>query len=82
MEDNSFKRLNFLRFYLKTIFFFKQKTSQQQLDQVDNLANAIAQENIGIACAFIQKTAAEKAVLDIDKRFAAVSSFLRCDFCS
>ncbi|KAB7502971.1 CCR4-NOT transcription complex subunit 1 [Armadillidium nasatum] len=49
---------------------FNRKTSQQQIEQVDQLANAIAQENIGIASAFIQKTAAEKAVLEMDKRFA------------
>ncbi|KAK7066941.1 CCR4-NOT transcription complex subunit 1 [Halocaridina rubra] len=48
------------------------RTSPQltQMDQMDSLAAAIAQENIGIACAFIQKTAAEKAVIEVDKRLA------------
>lgn len=50
------------------------RTSPQQLssqlDQIENLAAAIAQENVGIACAFIQKTAAEKAVIEVDKRLS------------
>lgn len=52
---------------------FARTNNQQlpaQLEQMESLAAAIAQENIGIACAFIQKTAAEKAVIEMDKRLA------------
>ncbi|KAG7168806.1 CCR4-NOT transcription complex subunit 1-like 2, partial [Homarus americanus] len=42
----------------------------QQVEQMEQLAAAIAQENVGIACAFIQKTAAEKAVIEMDKRLS------------
>ncbi|XP_042855455.1 CCR4-NOT transcription complex subunit 1-like isoform X4 [Penaeus japonicus] len=47
-----------------------QQQLPQQLEQMEQLAAAIAQENVGIACAFIQKTAAEKAVIEMDKRLA------------
>ena len=40
---------------------------------MEQLAAAIAQENVGIACAFIQKNAAEKAVNEMDKRLSQVS---------
>lgn len=40
---------------------------------MEQLASAIAQENVGIACAFIQKNAAEKAVLEMDKRLSQVN---------
>lgn len=48
----------------------QQQQLPQQVEQMEQLAAAIAQENVGIACAFIQKTAAEKAVIEMDKRLA------------
>lgn len=54
------------------IFQTNQQQLPQQLEQMEQLAAAIAQENVGIACAFIQKTAAEKAVIEMDKRLAQV----------
>ncbi|XP_076065903.1 CCR4-NOT transcription complex subunit 1 isoform X3 [Oratosquilla oratoria] len=55
------------------VLFSRQTSPQlpQQLEQVEQLATAIAQENVGIACAFIQKTAAEKAVIEMDKRLSS-----------
>ncbi|KAK8742070.1 hypothetical protein OTU49_002091, partial [Cherax quadricarinatus] len=47
-----------------------QQQLPQQMDQMDQLAAALSQENVGIACAFIQKTAAEKAVTEMDKRLS------------
>ena len=44
------------------------------MEQVEQFANSIAAENTPIACAFIQKTAAEKAVREMDKRFGNVSN--------
>ncbi|KAK9891930.1 hypothetical protein WA026_017413 [Henosepilachna vigintioctopunctata] len=40
----------------------------QQKDLVDQAAMAIASDNMELACAFIQKTAVEKAIPEIDKR--------------
>lgn len=40
----------------------------QQKEMIDQAANIIAQDNMELACAFIQKTAIEKAIPEIDKR--------------
>lgn len=40
----------------------------QQKELADQAANVVAQENMELACAFIQKTAIEKAIPEIDKR--------------
>ena len=39
----------------------------QQKDQVDMAANMIAQDNVELVCAFIQKWAIEKAIPEVDK---------------
>lgn len=40
----------------------------QQKELVEQAANVIAADNMELACAFVQKTAIEKVVLEIDKR--------------
>ncbi|XP_022241734.1 CCR4-NOT transcription complex subunit 1-like [Limulus polyphemus] len=45
--------------------------TQQQKELVEQAATVVAQENIELACCFIQKTAVEKAVLEIDKKLAS-----------
>lgn len=40
----------------------------QQKEMADQASNIVAQENMELACAFIQKTAIEKAIPEIDKR--------------
>lgn len=40
----------------------------QQKEMAEQAANVVAQENMELACAFIQKTAIEKAIPEIDKR--------------
>lgn len=40
----------------------------QQKDLAEQASNVVAQENMELACAFIQKTAIEKAIPEIDKR--------------
>lgn len=40
----------------------------QQKDMIEQAANIIANDNMELACAFVQKTAVEKAILEIDKR--------------
>lgn len=40
----------------------------QQKELIEQAANVVAQENMELACAFIQKTAIEKAIPEIDKR--------------
>jgi CCR4-NOT transcription complex subunit 1 len=39
----------------------------------EQAANLVAQENMELACAYIQKTAIEKAIPEIDKRLSNVS---------
>ena len=42
--------------------------TQQQTDGVEMTVAVIANDNVELACAFIQKKAIEKAILEIDKR--------------
>lgn len=42
---------------------------------MDQAAQVIAQDNTELACAFIQKTAVEKAIPEIDKRLTSVSYY-------
>lgn len=44
--------------------------TQQVKDMVEQASSLIATENMEIACAFMQKTAVEKSLLEIDKRLA------------
>lgn len=61
--------------FCPSLYFYFQANPQQlpqPVEQMEQLAAAIAQENVGIACAFIQKNAAEKAVNEMDKRLSQV----------
>ena len=40
---------------------------------MEQTATMVAADNVELACCFIQKTAIEKALIEIDKRLAAVS---------
>lgn len=42
----------------------------QQKEIIEQAVNLITQENIELACCFIQKTAVEKAIPEIDKRLS------------
>ncbi|XP_060519791.1 CCR4-NOT transcription complex subunit 1 isoform X2 [Cylas formicarius] len=42
--------------------------SGQQKDMIEQAANIVATDNMELACCFIQKTAVEKAIPEIDKR--------------
>lgn len=44
----------------------------QQKDMIESAAQIIAQDNAELACAYIQKTAVEKVLPEIDKRLATV----------
>ena len=50
-----------------------QGANQAQKDLIEQAAQMIAQDNTELACAFIQKTAVEKATPEIDKKLAPVS---------
>ena len=54
-----------------------QGATQQQKDMIEHAAQVIAQENVELMCAFIQKTASERAVPDLEKRLANVSCFIK-----
>lgn len=45
----------------------------QQKEAIDNAAQIVSEENTELACTFIQKTAVEKALPEMDKRLASVS---------
>jgi hypothetical protein len=50
-----------------------QGATPQQKELVEQAATVAAQDNMELACAFIQKTAIEKAIPEIDKRLLTVS---------
>lgn len=50
--------------------------SKAQLDQAEAAATAIAEANMELACAFIQKAAMEKAIPEIDKRLSEVNNII------
>jgi CCR4-NOT transcription complex subunit 1 len=52
-----------------------QTANNNHKELAEQAANLVAQENIELACAFIQKTAIEKAIVEIDKRLANVRIF-------
>ena len=50
-----------------------QGATQAQKDQIEQAAQVLAQDNTELACVFIQKTAVEKAIPEMDKRLATVN---------
>ena len=42
--------------------------TQQQQEAIEMTVTVIANDNVELACAFIQKKAIEKAILEVDKR--------------
>jgi CCR4-NOT transcription complex subunit 1 len=58
--------------YAVVLYDFQGATPQQK-DLVEQAATVAAQDNMELACAFIQKTAIEKAIPEIDKRLLTVS---------
>ena len=57
---------------LKTSFLtaLQRGNTTQQKELVEQAATITAADNLEPACAFIQKTAVEKSILEIDKRLA------------
>ena len=57
---------------LKTAFLaaLQRSATPQQKELVEQAASLTAQDNVEPACAFIQKTAVEKSISEIDKRLA------------
>lgn len=53
-----------------------QGANQQQKDMIEQAASVISEDNTELACAFIQKTAVEKALPEMDKRLTTVSLVL------
>ena len=54
--------------------------SQQQRELADAVVTSIAEDNMEVACAFIQKAAIEKAIPEIDKRLLSVSNLKRVSY--
>ena len=53
-----------------------QPASDDVKNALEQAANQIATDNTELACAFIQKTATEKSVTEMDKRLAEVYHML------
>jgi len=51
---------------------FLQGANPQQKDMIEQAASVISEDNTELACAFIQKTAVEKALPEMDKRLTTV----------
>ena len=49
-----------------------QGANAQQKEQLEHVAAAVALDNLELACAFIQKSAVEKCLIEIDKRLFTV----------
>jgi len=62
--------INFIIVNLKNLQGASASAAHKEL--AEQAASVVAQENIELACAFIQKTAIEKAIIEIDKRLANV----------
>ena len=54
-------------------FIWLQGATQQQKEMIEQAAQIISQDNTELASAFIQKTAVERAIPEMDKRLANVS---------
>ena len=48
------------------------------MESIDPTANLIANDNVELACAFIQKKAVEKAIPEIDKRSVFIKRLKQC----
>ena len=48
---------------------------------IEQAASVISEDNTELACAFIQKTAVEKALPEMDKRLTTVQFFLTSSKC-
>lgn len=49
---------------------FNRSNNPSQEQQIEQISNFLAAENVNVSCVFIQKTCAEKAVQEADKRLA------------
>ncbi|XP_031558067.1 CCR4-NOT transcription complex subunit 1-like isoform X2 [Actinia tenebrosa] len=58
---------NTLRSSLQTAF---RSANQQQKEMIEHAATVVSEENTELACSFIQKTAVEKVLPEMDKRLA------------
>lgn len=52
--------------------------AQQHKEQVDQTASVVAADNVELACCFVQKTAVEKAISELDKRLAPEYEARKC----
>lgn len=52
----------------------RQNLTPQHKEMIDQAAQVLAQDNTELACAFISKTAVEKALPEMDKRLSVVSA--------
>ena len=58
------------------LLFRPQGATPPQKELIEQAAQILAQENVELCCAFIQKNAVEKAIPEMDKCLATVSTAL------
>jgi len=63
----------FIQLAKECVHVFKQTVSGTQKELIEQAAQAIASDNAELATAFLQKTAVEKAIPEIDKRLTNVN---------
>lgn len=64
--------------HLITLALNSQGATAQQKELIEHTVTVCAQENMELACAIIQKTAMEKALVQMDKHLTTVSQFFSC----
>ena len=62
-----------LNTYVYNSIILLQGANAQQKEQLEHVAASVANGNLELACAFIQKSSVEKCLLEIDKRLMSVS---------
>ena len=67
--------------FVCVLLLCSQRTQPAQKEAIELAANLLATDNVDLASVFIQKTAIEKALPEIDKRLAAVSARLPTSCC-
>ena len=60
---------------------FEQGGTPQQKELIEQAATVVANDNVELACCFIQKCAVEKAIPEMDRRLATVSKLFYLPQC-
>lgn len=65
--------LDFSFFFFIATGMFSQNATAQQKEMVEQAVTACVNDNMDLACAFVQKTTVDKAVVEIDRHLFSVN---------